>query len=138
MADERTGEVLPLLQEELHVNKRSVVTGKVRVRSLVDEVEDVARAALTEEHVEVTRIPIGREVETAPSVRTEGDVTIVPVMEEVLVVEKRLVLKEELHIRRSITHEDVEVPVTLRKQRAVIERLTADGQIISSDEELNQ
>jgi uncharacterized protein (TIGR02271 family) len=138
MADERTGEVLPLLQEELHVNKRSVVTGKVRVRSLVEEVEDVARAALTEEHVEVTRIPIGREVETAPSVRTEGDVTIVPVMEEVLVVEKRLVLKEELHIRRSITREDVEVPVTLRKQRAVIERLTADGQIISSDEELNQ
>jgi stress response protein YsnF len=68
-------------------------------------------------------------------VRTEGDVVIVPVLEEVLVVEKRLVLKEELHIRRDATRENVEVPVTLRKQRAVIERLTADGQSLSDDEE---
>ena len=51
-----------------------------------------------------------------------GDLTIVPVVEEVLVVEKRLVLKEELHIRRTSQTELVEVPVTLRKQRAVVER----------------
>jgi stress response protein YsnF len=61
-------------------------------------------------------------VETAPGIRTEGDVTIVPVLEEVLVVEKRLLLKEELHIRRGVETETVEVPVTLRKQRAVVER----------------
>jgi hypothetical protein len=47
----------------------------------------------------------------------------VPVVEENLVVEKRLVLKEELHIRRSITRRAFEVPVQLRKQRAVIQRL---------------
>lgn len=135
MTDEPTGEIVPLLQEELRIDKRSTVTGKVRVRSVVDSIKDIARATLADEHVDVARVPIDREVETAPSIRTEGDVTIVPVMEEILVVEKRLVLKEELHIRRSITHDDVEVPVTLRKQRAVIERLTADGQVISSDEE---
>jgi stress response protein YsnF len=67
-------------------------------------------------------------VETPPAVRTDGDVVIVPILEEVLVVEKRLVLKEELHIRRQVNHEDVEVPVTLRKQRAVIERLGPDGE----------
>jgi stress response protein YsnF len=43
-------------------------------------------------------------------------------------VEKRLVLKEELHIRRSVTREDIEVPITLRKQRATIERLGPQGQ----------
>ena len=59
---------------------------------------------------------------------TTTDVTVVPVLEEVLVVEKRLVLKEELHIRRRIETEAVEVPVTLRKQRAVIERLDPDDQ----------
>ena len=37
-------------------------------------------AALTDERVEVTRVPMDREVEAAPSVRTEGDVTIVPIM----------------------------------------------------------
>jgi uncharacterized protein (TIGR02271 family) len=138
MAEERTEEALPLLQEELRVDKRSVATGKVRVRSVVDTVEEIARAALTEEHVEVTRVPMDREVETAPPVRTDGDVTIVPILEEVVVVEKRLVLKEELHIRRTVTHQNVEVPVTLRKQRAVVERLTANGQIIADDEEFKR
>ena len=135
MTDDLTGEAVPLLQEDLRVEKRSVATGKVRVRSVVDTVEEVAHAALADERVEVTRVPVDREVGAPPQVRTEGDVTIVPVMEEVLVVEKRLVLKEELHIRRSIAHENFEVPVTLRKQRAVIERLTADGQSLSDDEE---
>ena len=127
---------MPLLEEEMRVDKRSVATGKVRVRSVVDTIEEVARAALAEDRVEVTRVPLNREVSAAPPVRTEGEVTIVPVMEEVLVVEKRLVLKEELHIRRRVTHENVEVPITLRKQRAVIERLTADGQVLTEDEEI--
>jgi uncharacterized protein (TIGR02271 family) len=138
MTDQQAGEVLPLLEEELRIEKRSVTTGKVRVRSVVDTVEEVARASLEGERVEVTRVPVDREVDAAPGVRTEGDVTIVPVVEEILVVEKRLVLKEELHIRRHVTHENVEVPVTLRKQRAVIERLTADGQSISDDKESNR
>jgi uncharacterized protein (TIGR02271 family) len=137
MTNEQTGEAVPLLEEELRVQKRSIATGKVRVRSVVDTVEEVARAELADERVDVTRVPVGREIDAAPSVRTEGEVTIVPVVEEVLVVEKRLVLKEELHIRRRVAHENVEVPVTLRKQRAVIERLAADGQVISADEELN-
>jgi uncharacterized protein (TIGR02271 family) len=135
MTDHRAEEVLPLLEEELRVDKRSVTTGKVRVRSVVDTVEEVARAALEGERVEVTRVPVDKEVNVAPSMRTEGDLTIIPVLEEILVVEKRLVLKEELHIRRHATRENVEVPVTLRKQRAVIERLTADGQSLSDDEE---
>ena len=48
---------------------------------------------------------------------------IVPVLEEVLVVQKQLVLKEELHIRRRVETEAVEVPVSLRKQRAIVERV---------------
>jgi uncharacterized protein (TIGR02271 family) len=135
MTDQRAYETIPLVEEELRLGKRSVATGKIRVRTVVDTVEDVARADLEEARVDVTRVPVNKEVDAAPDVRTEGDVTIVPVLEEVLVVEKRLVLKEELHIRRHVVHENVEVPVTLRKQRAVVERLTADGQSLSVDEE---
>jgi len=134
MTNERTGEAVPLLREELRVEKRNVLTGKVRVRSVVDVVEEVARATLEDQRIEVTRVPVGKEIDEAPSVRTEGDVVIVPVLEEVLVVEKRLVLKEELHIRRHVTHENVEVPVTLRKQRGVIEHVAADGQIRKDEE----
>jgi uncharacterized protein (TIGR02271 family) len=114
--------VVPLAEEELRVEKREVTTGKVRVQTFVDSFEEVARANLQEEHVEVTRVPIGKEVKVAPVQRTEGDVLIIPVVEEVLVVEKRLVLKEELRISRRTTREDIEVPVTIRKQRAVVER----------------
>jgi stress response protein YsnF len=55
------------------------------------------------------------------------------VLEEVLVVEKRLVLKEELHIRRRVETETVEVPVTLRKQRAVVEREAPDGAAVDDE-----
>ncbi len=121
-----TSNTIPLVEEELRLEKRSVVTGKVRVRTVVDVVEELAQASLEEETVEVTRVPVDRIVDEAPAVRTEDGVTIVPIVEEVLVVEKRLVLKEELHIRRQVRTEQVEVPVQLRKQRAIVERLTAD------------
>jgi stress response protein YsnF len=114
-------EVIPLIEETATVAKRQVVTGRARVQTLTDTVEELARADLRRETVEVTRVLIDRMIETAPEVRTEGDVTILPVVEEVLVVEKRLVLKEELHIRRRVMTETAEVPVTRRKQRAVVE-----------------
>jgi len=126
-------ETLALVEEALRVDKREIVGRRVRIRTLTDTVEEMARATLDEETVEVTRVPVDREVAAAPGVRTEEGVVIVPVMEEVLFVEKRLVLKEELHIRRQVKQENVEVPVTLRKQRAVVERLSPEGHSIEGE-----
>jgi stress response protein YsnF len=121
-------EVIPLAEEEVRVGKREITTGRVQVRTLVDIVQEQVRVSLEEETVEVTCVPVGRDIDQAPEVRTENGVTIVPVIEEVLVVEKRLVLKEELHIRRVTRTEDMEVPVELRKQRAEVERLAPDDE----------
>jgi uncharacterized protein (TIGR02271 family) len=122
--DDGVGEaVLPLAEERAVVGKRAVRTGKVRIATVTDTVEETVRAILEDEAVEVTRVTVGREVERAPEVRSEDGVTIIPVLEEIVVVEKRLLLKEEIHVRRRIGTEAVEVPVTLRKQRAVVERL---------------
>jgi uncharacterized protein (TIGR02271 family) len=121
-------DVIPLVEETATIGKREVVTGRVRVRTVTDTLEELARADVQRETVEVTRVPVDRMIESAPEIRTEGDVTIVPIIEEVLVVEKRLVLKEELHIRRRVAAETVEVPVTLRKQRSIVERLAPDTQ----------
>ncbi|KNY31030.1 YsnF/AvaK domain-containing protein [Agrobacterium genomosp. 3] len=115
-------EKLSLIEEQLVIDKRAVRDGSVRVSTKTEFVTEAAEARLDSENVEVTRVAIGREVSEAPAVRTDGDVTIVPVMEEVLVVEKRLMLVEEIHIRRVATTEDVSIPVELRKQRASIER----------------
>ena len=121
-----TEEIIPIAEEEVRVGKREVITGKVRVRTLVDVVTEPVQASLQEETVEVTRVPIDREISEAPQVCTENGVTIVPVVEEVLVVEKRLVLKEELHIRRHTRTETVEIPVEIRRQRAEVERVSGD------------
>ncbi|MBV9079352.1 MAG: YsnF/AvaK domain-containing protein [Methylobacteriaceae bacterium] len=126
MRHDEASETVPVLEEEVAVEKRSRVTGRVRIRSVVDEIPDVARAALDEERVEVTRVPIGREVTERPVVREEGDVLVIPLVEEVLVVEKKLVLREELHVRRLVTTETVEVPVTRRRERGVVERVSMD------------
>jgi stress response protein YsnF len=127
---------VPLVEETASVRTREGVIGRVRVRTVTDMVEEIARADVQQEMVEVTRVPINRVVEAPPDVRTEDGVTIVPVLEEVLVVERRLVLKEELHIRRTVASRPVEVPVTLRKQRAAVERCAPDtAHNTSHDEE---
>lgn len=119
---------IPIIQEEAHVTKRVVETEHVRVQTSLAEDNVVIRDDLRREHVEVTRVPIDREVAEAPSIRTEGDVTIVPVLEERLIVEKRLFLVEELHLRRTVAHERVELPATLRRTHVEVERTQFDQQ----------
>jgi stress response protein YsnF len=133
-----TVEVVPIVEETAFVSKRQVAAGKVRVHTRVDTVEELARASLRSDKVDVTRVPIDKVVDRIPDVRTEGDVTIVPVMEEVLVVETKLVLKEEIHIRHYVETENVEVPVTLRRQRAVVERLDAEDRPLADEERTNE
>jgi len=123
--DPEAAQIIPLLEERLVVGRREVETGRVRVH-LTTTTEDAAvREVLREERVEVERVPIGREVATAPAVREEEDgaVLVVPVLEEVLVVERRLVLKEELWIRRVSTNRTSEQTVPLRRQTATVERV---------------
>ena len=124
--------IIPVIEETASIDKRVVEKGRVRVQTRTETTEQVLRETLRGDAVEVTRVPIDRVIaggEAAPTVRTENGVTIIPVLEEILVVEKRLVLKEEVHISRTTADEDVEVPVTLRQQRAVVKRVSADGNV---------
>ena len=75
------------------------------------------------EQVEVERVAIDRFVDAPVAVRQEGDTTIIPVFEEVVVVEKRLKLVEEVRLtkRQTTTHQPQ--TITLRRQEAVVERL---------------
>jgi stress response protein YsnF len=119
--------VIPIVEEEARIAKRQVVSGRVIVKTTVDTEERILKEMLSQETVEVERIPVNRVVDVVPQLRTEGDVTIVPVFEERLVVEKQLFLVEEVRIRRTTSVESVEVPVALRKERATVERLHGSG-----------
>lgn len=118
-ADERT---IPLFEEQLDVGKVEAVTDRLHVSTHVEE-----RSVLVEETVErgnltVERFAVDRAVETAPEPRQDGNTLIVSVVEERLVIEKRLFVIEELHITRVTTTESVALPETVRSMRAVIER----------------
>lgn len=129
--------VVPVVEETARIGKRVVETGRVRVSTRTETVEQTLRESLRGEAVGVTRVAVGRtlaEGEPVPVMREEGGVTIIPVLEEILVVEKRLVLKEEVHVRRTASGEDVEVPITLRRQRAVVERVGADATVPATEE----
>jgi len=118
------GPTVRLVAEELHVDKETRETGRVRVATRTLSREVAVDETLAREHVSIETIPIGRPVDSMPSVRQEGDTTIVPIVEEVLVVERRLLLKEEVRITRVRSFDRHHETVTLRHQEADITRET--------------
>ncbi len=119
--------VLPLVEEALRVGKRRIETGRVRISVATETEARLVRETLRSERAEVERVNIGRELtegEAAPIARREEDGTfILPVLEEVLVIERHLVLREEIRLRLVAAEETIEESVTLRRQRAEVERL---------------
>ncbi|WP_345225076.1 YsnF/AvaK domain-containing protein [Hymenobacter koreensis] len=117
--------VVPVIAEQLRVEKERVETGKVRVSKQVHEEYQVVEMPLVHEELNVEHVPINQYVETPPPpVRYEGTTMIMPVLREVLVVEKRLLLVEEVRIsRREVTTHTAE-QVTLRHEQINTEHLT--------------
>ena len=113
---------LPIIEEEAHVTKRATDVEHVTVRTVPEQEQVVVRDEVRREHVEIRRVAVEREVDRAPAVREENGVTIIPVIEERLIVEKRLFLVEEVHVFRSAQAEAVELPTTLRRTRIEVDR----------------
>jgi uncharacterized protein (TIGR02271 family) len=113
--------VVPLAQERLRIGVRRIETGKVVITKSVREREQVVDEPVIQEHAEIERVAVNRFIDSPVSVREEGDLLIVPVMEEVLVVEKRLLLKEELRIRRRRVETRQSQRVVLRTEEAQVE-----------------
>lgn len=132
--DADTGRVIELVEERAEIGIRSTHTGTVRVRTETVSDRLSQPVELDRDRVEVDHVPVGEFVEAMPETRVENGVTIVPVVEEQIVVTKRLFLKEEVHIRRSRSTETVEVPVELKRQTVTVERLDADGTVLPAEE----
>jgi len=123
----REQEIVPVLAEELNVTRRKRTTGSVRVGTTTTEHQETVAMPLTRERAHVRRVIIDRPIEQAPPIRREGNTIIVPVVEEVAVVHKQLVLKEELYITRQRTTEQHEETVTLREEHPAVERRDETG-----------
>lgn len=115
-------QIIPTIEESVTIDKMVVQTDAVRVRTLVEETEVVIEDVVDREVLKVKRVRMDQPVAVAPPPREEGDTTIVSLVEERLVVEKRLFVIEEIHVTRERTQEGVAIPVTLRTMRATVER----------------
>jgi uncharacterized protein (TIGR02271 family) len=122
MAEEQEVAAIPLVEERVSVEKRQVETGRHRIRISVEEREERVPVDLAHDEVEIERVPKNLPLQSLPSVRLEGTTTVIPVVEEVVVVEKRLVLVEEIHVRRKSATATRHIPVTLRAEQVAIEQ----------------
>jgi len=119
--------IIPVIQETAQVHKEQVTKGVVRIHKTVQEHEEVIDEPLLRDSVTVERVAVNRPVEgEAPQPHQEGDTLIIPVLEEIIMVEKRLILKEELHVTRR--QETVSNPqhITLRSEEVTVEHKKAD------------
>jgi len=123
--------VVPVVAEEAVIGKRRVESGRVRVHKTVRTAEKVVDEPVVREEVHVERVAINRPIDAPVGPRQEGDTLIVPLLEEILVVEKRLVLKEEIRITRRRSEQRSSQTVTLRTEEATVERVDADGRATS-------
>ena len=118
-------EIIPVAREELNVGKRTVEASRVVVRKTVSQEEQKVEVPLTHDEVDVERVAIDRVVEEPPAQRYEGDVLVIPVMEEVVVVKTQWVLKEELRVRKRAVRTVHEETVALRAEHAAVDRTKA-------------
>ena len=116
---------IELVAETARLNVQLMAGPRVLVRTETWTESQTLTAELDHVRVEVTRVPVGRDVDAAPEVRVEGEVTIIPVVEERVVIRLQLVLKEELHVRRVVETRCTEVPVSVRRDKSVIEHIDA-------------
>jgi uncharacterized protein (TIGR02271 family) len=123
MQHDRDEDVLPLIQEDVSVTKQKRLTGRVRVSTQTETVDTMQPVELAEVEVEVIRVPVGRKIDAVPDIVTNDDLTIIPVIEERVVLTRELYLREEVHIRRITHRETSEIPVTIKRQTAHVERL---------------
>jgi stress response protein YsnF len=119
---------IPLHVEDISISRREIKKANVQIALITGTREQLIDKELTHVRVEIERVPVGVTIEVVPPVSHEGDITIIPVVEEVVVVERRLVLKEEVRVRRVSTKEQHQETVVLRQQEAVVTREEPDSQ----------
>ncbi|QHM76949.1 hypothetical protein C7M52_02936 [Mixta theicola] len=117
-------ESIPLAEEQVEVSTTRVVDRRIRIQRSTTSAEQLLEAELWREEVEITRVEKNEPVEEGyfPQVRQEGEVLIVPVIEEQVEIIRRHILKEEVHIHKLKKREHFQQQVTLRSQEIEINK----------------
>lgn len=120
--DDAQSVVIPVIAESLRIEKQTVETGRVVLHKTVHVESQTVEVPLREEQVQVQRIAVNRYVDEAPPVRHEGETMIIPIVREEIVITKRLLLVEELHVHKQVLTTQTSQVVELRREEVTYER----------------
>ena len=112
--------VIPVIEERVSVGKRQHVTGRVKIRKTVASRTERVPLSTTKETVHIRRLPRDELLAQPAVTRSEGDVTFIPVQEEVYVIEKRYRLTEEIRIERRVETTVESREIELRYERVEV------------------
>lgn len=138
VADRTEHRTLDLKEEELRAHKAWQDAGSVLIRKEVDQVPRRLEVEAFSEQVTVEHVPVDKVVREQVAPWEEDGDLVVPVYEEQLVLVKRLVMKEQLRIRREASRETRLFEETVRRERVVVEDPDRTGRVRElhpSDEE---
>ncbi|MBA2713333.1 MAG: DUF2382 domain-containing protein [Rubrobacteraceae bacterium] len=128
IADERGGLEEDLRvqrsEEELHAGVRESEAGSMNVKKRVRTEREVVRVPKRREEVGIERVPIEGEASEAD---IGEDEVMVQVFEQEVVVTMRVVLKEEIRLRKRVVEEDEVIEVDLRKEEVEMYDQTKPG-----------
>jgi len=115
--------VVPVIEESLVAGTRWREAGTVMLHLRTDETPETVEEYVTREELEIEEVAVGRTLADGemPVQRQEGDVLILPVIEERLVMVKQRVLVKEVRVSKRSRTETREVTETVRRQRVEIE-----------------
>jgi uncharacterized protein (TIGR02271 family) len=122
-AGNKEDKVLPVIEEQVVVEKKLIETGTVKIVKKISEEEKLVNVPVLSEEVIVERVTIDQFVDKAPQIRYEGDIMIIPVLREEVVIQKRLKLVEELHVVKRKTENEESHSITLKKEDVIINRV---------------
>ena len=108
-ADDRDQVRVPIHEERLRTTIEPVDLGEVRIHKTVEHFPETVTRTVEHEELEIERVRLDRLLDQPVEPYQDGEWTVVPVMEEVLVVTKQLVLTEEVRIRTKRVTEEQEV-----------------------------
>jgi len=117
---------IPIIEEELHVGKREIETGGVRVRSRIIERPIEEHLRLREEHVHVERNPVNRPASAADlNSFKEGEIEMTE-HAEIPMVDKEARVVEEVRIGKDVEEHVEDIHDTVRKTDVEIDDLDTD------------
>jgi uncharacterized protein (TIGR02271 family) len=111
---------IPLAEERVEIDTRVRELGYVEVRKKVEEYLDERVVPLRHQQVHVERVVVDEVIPEVIGPYMDGDVYVVPVIEEEVVVTTRLRLKEELRIHRTLAEHEERVQTPFRRERLVL------------------